>query len=1080
MNKNLLKICVTSGSPPRNALIVLLALLTSASFAQRNISGKVKSADDGSHLPGVNILVKGTQDGTITDADGSFTIATDQEDAVLVFSFVGYHTQEVSTAGKTMLDVKLGTDAQQLSEVVVTALGIERSKKALGYATQEVKGDDITQARETNLVSSLAGKVAGVQVVNSGTTIGGSTRASIRGESSLNINKNQPLFVVDGIPINNQVLGASGYNNLEVDYGNGAGEINPDDVESMNVLKGPAAAALYGSRAANGAIIITTKSGKGKRGLGISVNSNVTFEQPLRLPEWQNVYGQGNNGQFAFVDGAGSGSADGVDESWGPTMDGQPIPQFDSPRDIPGFRGGDLNAPEGSTITPTPWIPRPDNVSDFFRTGLTLSNNVALTASGDFGDVRFSWTNLDQKGMLPNTDLKRNTLALNTSLDLNEKLNVSASVNYMNNESDNRPAISYGTESIMYLWIWYGRQINTANLRNYWMPGLEGAQQFNYNYNYHDNPYFTMYENTNGQSKDRVLGNVQVSYDFTDELSLMLRTGMDYSDELRDRKRAFSTQRFPNGMYREDDVYFLERNTDFLLSYDKNDLGDFSFNISVGGNLMKQVQHYQATVAPELLIPGLYNFSNTAVQLQVQESNLEKRINSLYGYAQLGYRNFLFLDLTGRNDWSSTLPPSNNSYFYPSATLSAVVSDMVTLPGGIDFAKFRLAYAEVGNDTDPYNLSNVFNPATPFGSNQAKAESSILANADLKPERTMAYEIGADLGFLGNRLGLDFTYYVKKTRDQILPISLDVSTGYSAKIINAGEIENKGIEVMLYARPLELEGGLNWDINFNFSRNRSRVLELAEGINAYTLSGRNGAFVQARVGEQMGAIYGVGFLRVDDPSSPYFGQIIHSAEGTPLRDTELAYQGNYNPDWMLGIQNSFSYKGINLNFLFDIRQGGIMVSRTKTIGSTSGQLLETLYGRPNGYDLNEPGNGIISPGVIDNGDGTYRPNDVNITSRNWHNRYYERDNVEAAKYDASYVKLREVRLGYTLPGSLVGKLPFRNVNISVVGRNLLLWTDNPHVDPDIMAMTGGTLIPGIEDMAYPSARSIGFNLNFNL
>ena len=1080
MKKNLPKSRLTQGSPPRNALILLLALFSTVTFAQRNISGTVTAAEDGAPVPGVNILVKGTQDGTISDANGSFTVVTEQEDAILVFSFVGYLTQEVSTAGRTDLAVSLVTDAQQLSEVVVTALGIERSKKALGYATQEVRGDDITQARETNLVSSLAGKVAGVQIVNSGTTIGGSTRASIRGESSLNINKNQPLFVVDGIPINNQVLGASGYSNLEVDYGNGAGEINPDDVESMNVLKGPAAAALYGSRAANGAIIITTKSGKGKRGMGISVNSNATFERPLRLPEWQDVYGQGNNGQFSFVDGAGSGNSDGVDESWGPKMDGQPIPQFDSPRDVPGFRGGDLNAPAGSTITPTPWVPQPDNINDFFQTGLTLSNNVAVTSAGDFGNIRFSWTNLDQKGILPNTDLKRNTLAMNTSLDLTERLNVTASVNYMNNVSGNRPAISYGTESLMYLWIWYGRQINTLNLRDYWMPGLEGVQQYNYNYNYHDNPYFTMYENTNGQSKDRVLGNVQASYKFTDQLSLMVRTGLDYSDELRDRRRAFSTQRFPNGMYREDDVYFLERNTDFLLSYNKQSFNNFSYNISVGGNLMKQVQNYQATVAPELLIPGLYNFSNTAVQLQIQETNSEKRINSLYGYAQLGYKNMLFLDLTGRNDWSSTLPASNNSYFYPSATLSAVVSDMVALPGVIDFAKVRVAYAEVGNDTDPYNLSNVFNPATPFGSNQAKAESSVLANADLKPERTIAYEVGADVRFFGNRLGLDFTYYLKTTKDQILPISLDVSTGYSAKIINAGEIENKGFEVMLHARPLQLESGLNWDINFNFSRNRSRVLELAEGINAYTLIERNGAYVQARVGEQMGDIYGIGFLRVDDPSSQYHGQIIHSAEGTPLRDTELVNQGNYNPDWMLGIQNSFTYRGINLNFLFDIRQGGILVSRTKTIGSTSGQLLETLYGRPNGYDMSDPANGILSEGVIANGDGTYRPNDVKITSRNWHNRYYERDNVEAAKYDASYVKLREVRLGYTLPASLFTRLPFRNVNISVVGRNLLLWTENPHVDPDVLSMSGGTLIPGVEDMAYPSTRSIGFNLNFNL
>ncbi|MEP2667992.1 MAG: SusC/RagA family TonB-linked outer membrane protein [Cyclobacteriaceae bacterium] len=1064
----------------RPVLFLLLLMCTSTAWAQFTVSGNVTSGEDQFPLPGVNIIIKGTTNGTITDVNGDYSITVPSENDVLLFSFVGFNTQEVAISGRSNISLELSSDAKQLSEIVVTALGVERDKKALGYATQEISGDDMTQARESNMVSGLSGKMAGVQVLNSGTTIGGSARVSIRGESSLDINGNQPLFIVNGIPISNQVVGSSGSNNLEVDYGNGAAEINPDDIESINVLKGPAAAALYGSRAANGAIIITTKSGKGKKGLGISVNSNATFETPLRLPEWQNTYGQGNNGQFSFVDGAGSGIADGVDESWGPRLDGQLIPQFDSPRSVTGFRGGDLNAPAGSTITPTPWVPAPNNIDDFFETGKTFTNSVAVSHAGDFGTVRFSWTNLDQTGILPNTDLKRNTLALSSSLDLSEKLNVTSSINYIDTESKNRPSISYGTESLMYLWIWYGRQINTTNLKDYWMPGMEGRQQFNYNYNYHDNPYFTSYENTNGQGKARLLGNVSATYKFTDNISLMLRTGTDFYNELRDRRRAFSTQRFPNGMYREDDIFFNERNSDFLLSYSKNDIGNWSVNVSLGGNQMKQIQEYQSTVAPQLLIPELYNFSNTAVQLQIEENNTEKRINSLYGYTQLGYKNMIFLDLTGRNDWSSTLPVDNNSYFYPSATLSAVISDMTTLPEVLDFAKIRVAYAEVGNDTDPYSLVNVYNSATAFGGNQAKSESSTLKNAELKPERTTSYELGADLRFFGGRFGVDFTYYLNKTRDQILPISLDQSTGYTAKIINAGEIENKGIEIMVNAEPIKFDNGLNWRVNLNFSRNRSKVLELAEGIGAYTLTERNGAFVQARVGEQMGSIYGVGFARVEDANSPYNGQIIHSAEGTPLRGTDLVHQGNYNPDFMLGIQNSLKYKGFNLGFLFDIRQGGIVVSRTKTIGSTSGQLAETLYGRENGYDLTDAANGIISEGVIDNGDGTYTPNTIKISSRDWHNRYYERNNVEAAKYDASYTKLREVKLGYTLPQRLLGRLPFQNVNFSVVGRNLMLWTENPHFDPDVMSMSGGTLQPGVENMAYPSTRSIGFNLSFNL
>lgn len=1045
--------------------------------ANKTITGTVYDAATNEPLPLVTVAVKGTTIGMVTDIDGKYNISVPDDATVLTFSFVGYQTLEEQIGTRTTIDVQMTELVTSLEEVVVTALGVERETKALGYSVQEVQGDDLVEARETNMVNSLSGKVAGVQVTGSGTTIGGSSRVIIRGESSLNINANQPLFVVDGIPISNGNAGASGSGNLEVDYGNSAGEVNPDDIASVSVLKGPAAAALYGSRAANGAILITTKSGKGKKGIGVSVNSNVTFDNPLRLPEWQDVYGQGNNGQFAFVDGSGSGIADGVDESWGPKMEGQLIPQFDSPRDAAGFRGGDLNAPAGSTITPTPWTASPDNINDFFETGVTFSNNVSLTSASDNGNIRLSWTNLDQQGMVPNTDLKRNTLALKTGLNLTEKLTVNASVNYVRSKSGNRPAISYGTESLMYLWIWYGRQINTNNLRDYWMPGLEGQQQFNYNYNYHDNPYFTTYENTNGQVKDRVFGTVSATYQFTDELSLMVRTGLDFYNELRDRKRAFSTQRFPQGMYREDDLYFYEQNSDFLLTYDKTLNNDFRFTVSVGGNQMRQINNYNRTVAPQLLIPEIYNFSNSAVNLQVAQSDSEKKINSFYGFGQLAFKNMIFLDVTGRNDWSSTLPADNNSYFYPSVTLSGALSDMFVLPNAISFAKLRLAYAEVGNDTNPYSLTNVYGSSTAWGGVQAKSESSTLANSELKPERTSSYEIGADLRFLDGRLGVDFTYYDNRTKDQIIPITLDIATGYSSRIINAGEIKNSGMELMVMGSPIQKGNGLSWDVGVNFTRNRSTVIELDENIDAYTLTERNGAYVQAREGERMGDIYGVGFARVEDPNSEYYGQIIHSAEGTPLRDSELKKQGNYNPDWMMGIQNSFSYKNFDLNFLFDIRQGGIVVSRTKTIGSTSGQLKETLYGRENGYDLSVDGNGIVSPGVVENPDGSYSPNTFKISSRDWHNRYYERNNVEAAKYDASYVKLREVRLSYNFPRTWFENSFIQSIKFSVVGRNLALWTDNPHFDPDVMAMSGGTLQPGIENMAYPSARSIGFNLN---
>lgn len=1053
----------------------LLFILNFSLAQQMQVTGKVNDVNN-EPLPGATVLVKGTSRGTVTDVDGSYAIqATSGEK--LVFSFVGFEAREEPIGSSTVINVTL-TEGMALGEVVVTALGVERDTKALGYSVQAVDGSKFTEARETNVLNSLSGRVAGVQITNGSSALGGSTRVTIRGESSLNINANQPLFVVDGVPISNNIVGSSGSGNQEVDYGNAAGEINPDDIASMTVLKGPAAAALYGSRAANGAILITTKSGKGKKGLGVTINSNTTFDDVLRLPQWQNKYGQGNNGQFAFVDGAGAGNSDGVDESWGPELDqGFLTPQFDSPRSVDGFRGGDLNAPAGSTITPTPWVSQPDNINEFFETGLTLANNVSIEGANEKSNIRLSWTNLTQTGIVPNTDLKRNTIAMNGGINVTDKLTVNSAINYQRTNSGNRPNISYGTENLMYLWIWYGRQLNNSSLRDYWQRGLEGQQQFNYNYNYHDNPYFNVYENTNGQAKDRIFGNLSATYKFTPKLSLMLRTGLDTYNELRDRRRAFSTQRFPKGNYREDDVFFNEQNSDFLLTYSETTKPIWSYSVALGGNAMRQENRYVQTVAPQLLIPGIYNFTNTAVNLQVNQFTSEKRINSFYGFGQIGYKNVLFLDLTGRNDWSSTLPADNNSYFYPSATLSAVLSDMITLPTAISFLKVRGAYAEVGNDTDPYALSNVYNSVTAWGTIQAKSESNRLSNADLKPERTASFETGLDIRFFEGRLGLDFTYFDNRTRNQIIPIELDIATGYASRIINAGEIQNKGIEIVLSGRPVQSASGFNWDFVANFTRIRGYVLELTEGLDTYTLTGRNGAYIQARVGERMGNLYGAGFARVEDPASPYFGQIIHNTSGTPITDPTLKNQGNYNPDWMLGLQNNLSYKGLSLGFLLDFRYGGIVVSRTKTIGSTSGQLEETLFGRENGYDLNLEGNGIISEGVIENADGSFIPNTIKITSRNWHNRYYERDNVEAAKYDATFLKLREVTIGYTVPKSVLGKMPIQDVKISLVGRNLALWTENPHFDPETLSMGGGTLIPGVEDMSFPSTRSVGFNLN---
>ncbi len=1116
MNQPLLKKLNSLGSLPRRALLIATAwiMLICSAYGQITVSGKITASEDAAPLPGVNILVKGTAAGTISDAEGNFTISAPSNESVLVFSFVGYLAQEIAVNGRNSINVSLITDSQQLSEVVVTALGIERETRDLGYVVQEINGDQMTKARETNIGNALAGKVAGVTVVGNPSGVGGSSRITIRGERSLNINKNQPLYIVDGVPITNEIFGSSGRSNQEVDYGNGAGVVNPDDVESLTVLKGASATALYGSRGQNGVIIIKTKSGKGSKGAGISVNTTVSFESPLRLPDYQNVYGQGLNGEFGFKDGNGGGVRDGVDENWGPKMEGQMLPQFDSPT-TNGFRGGDvgnLNTQIGPVdyaaqlaargdIIATPFSAQPDNIKNFFETGVTYTQNIAVTGSNEFGDVRASYTLLDQKGMVPNTDLKRHSFSLSSGYKLTKKLSIQTTANYVKSLSDNRPNLSYGTENIMYLLnCWFPRQIDLNTSRNYWQAGRTELNQFNFNYNYHDNPYFNLYENTNGQEVDRLYGNINATYHFTDWLSLMARIGTDYSDEFRARRRAYSTQRYPLGSYREEQVFLQETNADFLLSYNKDINTDLSLAVSVGGNAMRRRYNLSDISAPQLTVPGIYSLNNSRVALEYYTFQSEKRINSLYAFAQVGFKNYLFLELTARNDWSSTLPSDNWSYFYPSASVSAVISDMLNITTGpLSFAKVRLGVAGVGNDTDPYQLISTYTALTPAQGLPTYSESDIIPNINLKPEQSRSFEAGTELKFLGGRIGLDFTYYQTRSENQILRVPLTISSAYNSRIINAGLIENKGIEVILNTIPIQMDNGFQWSMDINFSRNRSQVLELykdpdtGQEIKNYVMADRY-VTVEARVGERMGDMYGIGYLRVsDDPASEYYdptgqhvGEVVYNTQGKPLPTPSTIKLGNYNPDWMAGIYNTFSYKGLNFGFLFDIRYGGKIYSHTQVVGREGGIIDETLEGRANGYDLSLEGNGVIGTGVVPirNGEGQvtgYQPNDVKLSAREWHSTItLGRSLIEGMMYDASFAKLREVTLGYTLPSTILQGSPIRDVNISFVARNLFLWTDAPHIDPETASSAGGTIIPGVESVAIPSARSYGFNLSFKL
>lgn len=1099
------------------ALMLLIALVAcQVAMAQLTVSGKVLSGEDQSPVPGVNILVKGTTNGTISDAAGAYTLNVSSANEVLLFSFVGFISQEVSLNGRTSLEIVLATDATQLSEVVITALGIAKDKRSLGYAVQNLNSENLTTARETNVVNQLAGKIAGVTVIGSPSGVGGSSRVSIRGERSVDLNKNQPLYVIDGVPITNGLTGASGRGNLEVDFGNGASFVNSDDIESMTVLKGAAAAALYGSRAANGVIVIKTKSGKGSKGIGVEINSNTTFETVLRLPQYQNVYGQGNGngGDFAFVNGGGAGLTDGVDESWGPAFTGQLYPQYNSPRTLNGqpiaFRGGDLNAPAGSIITPTPWVSDPDGIKNFFQTGRTLTNNAALVGSNAQGDFRLSYTNLNQTGIVPNTDLRRNTVSFGGGYNLTDKFSARAFVSYIKSESDNRPSISYGTENIMYLFnCWLPPSANVADMKNYWMPGLEGRRQFGFNYNYHDNPYFTTYENTNSQYLDRIIGNISIKYDFNDWLSLQLRTALDFGKDRRQFRRAFSTQRFPFGQYRENGIVTEERNSDFLLTFNKEIVpSTFTLTVSLGGNQLRQKSEFLEVNAPQLNIPGIYNLTNFRAPLQTSQSDTQKAINSLYATAQLGYKNILFLDLTARNDWSSalTLPlalktagigSENNSYFYSSAAVSAVLSDMFQAPEFISLAKLRANVAQVGNDTDAFTFTQSFNPSDPFGASQVYGETDRLANFSLKPEISTSYEAGLEMKFFKNRIGLDVTYYNTVTKNQILNIPLSLTSGYNSRAINAGEIINYGIEVMLNAVPLKMANGFQWNVDINFSGNRSEVVSLSDGLSNFVMASRR-VSIEARVGERMGDMYGIGFARVQnaDATKPYYsasgqfvGEMVFDSQGRPIRTTERIKLGNYNPDWMLGISNTFTFKGLKLGFLFDIREGGEVYSETQTVGREGGIIVETLQGRENGYYsqasvtadpqlLNAPvGTYVIGDGVSQNGDGSFSINSRRVLPRQWHTAWTGGRNIaEGVMYDASFIKLREFQIGYTLPDKFFNKTPFRSVSIAFVGRNLFLWTDVPHIDPEVMSFTGGTALPGIEFMSIPSSRSYGVNV----
>ncbi len=1064
------------------AFIGLMQLCAAMTFCQTtSYTGKVVDSEN-QPIPFAAVSERGTNHYTTADDDGFFTLETEATDFTLSISSIGYKTTEITVTDGVLQDtIRLEGASEQLDEIVVTALGIEREKQSLVSAVTTVTPEQLTEVPMTNLVNSLAGQVAGVQITNGSSGVGSSSRIIIRGENSLS-GSNQPLFVVDGVPISNEQITSDLVNDgalQEVDYGNGGSEISPNDIASISILKGAGSAALYGTRAANGVVVITTKRGSRQKGLGVSISSSLTIETLLTLPDYQNEYGLGANGQYAFQNGIGAGTNDGGISSYGPRLDqGQLIAQFDSPStDINGnpVRGGDVIArtlPDGSytEITPTPWVSRPDNVRNFFETGVTNQNNIAISSSGDKGSSRLSYSSVRNDGIVPNTDLKRDGLAISLDQNLGENLKVKAFVNYINSRSGNRPNLGYGYENPLYGFNWTGRQTDIAALKDYWQAGQTGVQHYDINYLWLTNPYLTVFENTNSFNKNRILGNLSATYDFTDKLSLGVRIGMDTYDDNREYRRAVSTNNNPLGSYREDVVRFREVNADLLLSYTDTIAGGWKYKVSGGSNILDQSIRYKFAEASQLSVPGVYTLANSRTPLKAKSQIFEKRINSLYGTGNLGYKNAIYLDLTYRNDWSSTLPSDSNSFGYYSAGLSFVASEFIDFPEVISYLNLRLSAASVGNDTDPYQNAQSFLFNQNYGDDARVTNETVLKNADLRPERLNALEAGVEAWFLNGRLQVDVAGYQNTSIDQIISRPISQTSGFANFNVNGGEVRTTGLEASLSGEILRLQD-FNWQSSLNYSTYRSVVTKLPNGVeqfvtgsaNIFSGAGGNQVLYIAREDGRVGDMYGTGFVEVD-------GQILYGDNGLPMQDPNLKLLGNYNPDFTVGFNNKFSYKKLDLTVLWDWRKGGTIVSRIKALGSTSGVLQETLIGREDGVI----GNGVVNVGSGEN--PRYVPNTTAVAASSFYNNFFDRGNEASALYSASYVKLRQVALYYNFPDKLTRLIGFENIMLGLVGSNLLLFTENPHFDPELNAVQNRSVIFGVDDFSYPSTRSFGFSL----
>jgi TonB-linked SusC/RagA family outer membrane protein len=1030
--------------------LLLLPALPSLAAAQQGatISGRVTS-DAGEPLANTSVFLQGSNIGSLTGEDGrySFPVAAQNVTggaATLVARRIGFRQASVQiqlTGGEITQDIVLETMPTQLQAVVTTALGLQKEKSQLGSAQQQLGTEELNTTHAQNFVEQLQGKVSGLTITGSGTA-GGSTKITLRGSNSINGN-NSPLFVVDGFPVTNDNRGSNpnggSLSNTGIDGGNTIGDINPDDIETISVLKGPNAAALYGSRAANGAIIITTKRGK-TGGVRTQLNTSYTWERPTTFIDWQNLYGQGSAGNFKYVDGKGGGINDNYDQSYGPRLDGRLIDQFTGPQQ--------------------PWVARPDNVDSFFDTGHTFATTVAVSGGNENANARLSVGNTNVSGVIPANTFHNITGSLGGELKLGDRISTTASLQYARNRAKNRPGIGYNT-GIMEQFLWFGRQVDMDALRDKFYD--EDGNLFNWNHNFHNNPFWLQYENPERDLRERIITSASGTYKVNDWINATLRAGLDSYNWRIERMFAKGNLAFANASYAGAftfvNQYNSENNIDFLLDANRSLTSRLTVDGLFGATRRKSEARSDQTYTSGISVPGIYNVSNAAIAPTLANSFSERQINSLYGSLAFTWDGWWTVEGTARNDWSSTLPRGNNSYFYPSVNTSVVLTDAIPslASNTLSYLKLRAAYAQVGNDAPPYQLASTYNGVSnKFGSLPQYELSSNIANFDLKPEITNSFEVGTEVGLFDNRITLDASYYNKNTRNQIINLVVSSTGGFLTKSLNAGEISNRGFDALVTAIPVRTND-FEWTTSFNFARNRSKVASLAPGLNTVVLASQRAATIEARVGEPYGALYGRTYKRNDA------GELLLS-NGLPQQGpTELL--GNINPDWTGGWNNTFKYREFSLGFLVDVRQGGETFSNTSMMCEQSGACANTLVGRE--VDWNNPG--IVGKGIDE---ATGEANNINVTSEQWFQAKWLIN--EAYTYDLSYVKLREVRFAYDLPTSIVERLSASAASVSLVGRNLWTHKKIPNIDPEFAYSSGNG--EGFEYMPIPQNRSIGINL----